>query len=189
MALIKKWAVEISKYQPNDFVSYDGTKITAAFSQGKVGMFVFGPWMFNDAVLKESKIEYELILNPAGKVKSGSSMGGWHFGIGADSQYKDQAWKCLEFLAKPEINASTVSALPPIYEAYNYAPYNDPKYKIFAEQLKTAELPNPPTPQLSEIAETWNKYFQRAVLKDMSPEDALAGAQKDIQAIFDKAGK
>jgi len=181
------WAKAMSKYQPNDFVSYDGAKITSSFAQGKIGMFVFGPWHYNDPILVEAKdLEYELITNPVGTVKSGASMGGWHIAMGANSKNKDEVWKVLEFLANPEINAKTTISIPPIFESYNYPPFNDAKYDIFAEQLKTAEVPNPPIPQLSKIAETWNNYFQRVILDDITIEEAIDGAGTDIQSILDE---
>ncbi|WP_273322848.1 ABC transporter substrate-binding protein [Vallitalea guaymasensis] len=181
------WAKEMSKYQPEDFVSYDGTKITSSFAQGKVGMFVFGPWHFHDPILIEAKdLEYELITNPVGTKKSGASMGGWHIAMGANSKYKDEVWKVLEFLSNPKINAKTATSIPPIYESYNYPPFNDEKYDIFAEQLKTAEVPNPPIPQLSKVAETWNNYFQRYILDDITLDEALKEASTDIQGILDK---
>ncbi len=181
------WAKEMSKYQPEDFVSYDGTKIMSSFTQGKIGMFVFGPWSYNDPILQAAtELDFELILNPVGTVKSGASMGGWHIAMGGNSKNKDEVWKVLEFLADPEINAKTATSIPPIYEAYNYPPFNDEKYDIFAEQLKTAEVPNPPIPALTMVAEKWNDYFQRYILDDILLEDMLEGAAKDIQKILDE---
>ncbi len=181
------WAKEMSKYQPEDFVSYDGTKVLTSFAQGNTGMFIFGPWNYNDPILQAATdLDYELILNPMGSVKSGASLGGWHIAMGGNSKNKDEVWKVLEFLADPEINAKTVVSTPAIFEAYNYPPYDDEKYDVFAEQLKTAEVPNPPILALNMVAEKWNDYFQRYILDDISLENAVEGAAKDIQKILDE---
>lgn len=180
------WSKERAQYQPVDFVRYDYPKIKQAFAKGKVGMYVFGPWNYDDSILFDAEdLDYELILIPKGSVKSGSAMGGWHLSIGADSDNKDEAWEVLEFLANPKINAKSIASMPPMNEAYNYPPFNDEKYDVFLEQLKTAELPNVSILQTTKIYEKWNNYFQRFILNDLSLEETIEGAVTDIQIILD----
>ena len=183
------WAIQMIPYQPTDFISYDGTQITSLFADGKVAMYVAGPWVFADPIFVDKGWSYTTIINPTGSVKSGSSMGGWHWGMGSMSEHKDEVWRVFDFLSRPEISARTVASLPPRFDAYDHAPYNDEKFGIFKQQLETASLPAPAIPELTEIAELWNKQFQAAMLGEKSIDDALATAQTDVQAVLDKRGE
>jgi multiple sugar transport system substrate-binding protein len=126
---------------------------------------------------------------PTGKVKSGSSMGGWMFGIGSGSKEKEAAWKFLQFLMEPDHLAKVCSALPVDTRAHKFAPFNDKKFDLFREQLKTAEYPAPPTAVYPETAEVFNRYFNEAMIGKLSPEEACKKANDEVQKYLDTLNK
>lgn len=181
------WAVELSKYGPKDWISYDTVKRRNAFAQGRVAMFEFGPWEYGDGTIDKSGVQYKLITCPTGLKGSGATLGGFTIAMDSQSKNKAETWSFLETMSLPEnIGAICHSDdMPVMKDAFNYPPFNDAKYKVFAEQMESATMIAPAIAQSTEVADIWNKYFQKAVLNNLSVDDALAGAQKDIQAILD----
>ena len=179
-----QWSVEMFQYMPHDYSITDGM-VREMVLQGKVAMMWFGPWEFK--FFEEASVmdDFGLTLMPKGSVKSGSSMGGWMLGINAKSAHKEAAKEFLAYVNTPETMAKMAHALPADSKAFEYPPFNDPKYQIFNEQFKTAEYPAPPTSVYPLTAEIFNSYYQKAVTGSMSPEEACKKANEEIQRELD----
>jgi multiple sugar transport system substrate-binding protein len=179
-----KWSKSMFQYMPKDYSIKDDMLREFMF-QDKVAMMWFGPWEFGffDKYLKQGKFGLSLI--PAGKVKSGSSMGGWMLGINSFSRNKDKAKEFLAYVNQPQVMAKMASSLPADSRSFQYPPFNDPKYRIFNEQFKTAEYPAPPTPVYPVSAEIFNSYYQKAVTGALSVEEACKRANAEIQKELD----
>lgn len=180
-----EWAKEMWQYMPKD-VSLASDMINEMFAQGRVAMTIFGPWnFFNIGQTIAYGEEFGLTIIP-GEMKSGSAMGGWMLGIGASGKNKDAVWELIERSLQPENLAKTVHALPSDSRSYDYAPFDDPRYQIFDKQMQTAELPQQPTPVFNQVAEVFNRYFNEAVLGELSPRDAMEAANSEIQRLLDE---
>lgn len=179
-----KWAQEMYKYMPKD-ANMDDNAVRALFAQGKVAMYWWGPWEYAMTLDKMNADDVGFSIMPTGKLKSGSSMGGWMFGIGSGSKKKDAAWTFVEYVNQPENMAKISSALPADSRAFQYPPFNDPKYQIFNEQFKTAEYPAPPTPVYPQTAEVFNKYFSQAMMGKITPEEACKKSNEEVQKYLD----
>jgi multiple sugar transport system substrate-binding protein len=179
-----KWSKSMFQYMPKDY-SIKDDMIRELLFQDKVAMMWFGPWEFQffDKYLKSGKFALSLI--PAGKAKSGSSMGGWMLGINSHSKNKELAKQFLAYVNHPQTLAKMASSLPADSKSFQYPPFNDPKYNIFMEQFKTAEYPAPPTTVYPVTAEIFNSYYQKAVTGALTPEDACNKANAEIQKQLD----
>lgn len=188
-----RWAAEMGKYMPNDMISYDNSMIEHAFAEGKFAMFTYGAWLldkdsFNEAV-QQYGTNYELILNPEGLAGSGSTSGGWFFGASPKSENLDAAWDFLKFMMDPRVNAVVCDALPPIPATYEYAPYNEPQYKIFKEQLQTSSLAVPAfVPEFNELVDLYGNNLIAAVLGEKDPETAAEDAAGAVNALLKETG-
>lgn len=185
MVNFMKWSKEMFQYMPKDYSIMDDMLREMMFQDQTCFMW-FGPWEFKffDEYLGQGK--FALTTMPAGNVKSGSSMGGWMLGINANSKNIEGAKDFLTYVNQPEVMAKMAHALPANSESFDYPPFNEPKYEIFNEQFKTAEYPAVPNEVYALCADIFNTYYQKAVTGDLSIEDALAGAQADIQKELDR---
>jgi ABC-type glycerol-3-phosphate transport system substrate-binding protein len=183
-----QWAKEMYQYMNKD-VNMDDHKVRSLFVQGKVAMYWWGPWEYDYTLARMNPGDVGFSTIPTGKVKSGSSMGGWMFGIGSGSKEKEAAWKFLQFLMEPDHLAKVCSALPVDTRAHKFAPFNDKKFDLFREQLKTAEYPAPPTAVYPETAEVFNRYFNEAMIGKLSPEEACKKANDEVQKYLDTLNK
>lgn len=179
-----KWCKEIFKYMPKD-PNMDDFAVRDMFVKGKIAMYWWGPWEFSAIEPNMDMKDVGFSIMPKGKVKSGSSMGGWMFGIGSGAKNKEAAWKFVEYMIKPENMAIVTGALPADRRALKYPPFNTKKYEIFNEQLKTAEYPAPPTPVYPQIAEVFNKYFNQAMVGKITPEQACEYSNIEAQKYLD----
>jgi multiple sugar transport system substrate-binding protein len=158
------------------------------FASGSAGMYIFGPWEYT--LIQDAAVDYELALIPAGPAgSSGSTSGGYQLAIGKGSKHADQAWEVLKFMTTdPEMMAKIGKlGLPTAPEAYNYAPFNEDKYAIFKEQLKTSSLPAPPVENYSEVVDKFNEYYEKVLFKNMSVEEAVKQAQVEVQKLLDRS--
>ncbi|WP_304942192.1 ABC transporter substrate-binding protein [Vallitalea guaymasensis] len=188
-----RWGKELGKYSPNDLISFDNSMIKDAFAAGKVAMYTFGAWMLSDEAfmqkLKDNNIKYDLILNPSGLAGNAASSGGWLFGIGSQSKNKKEAWELIKFVTEPEVNAVFTSALSPMLDSYDYAPFNEEKYQVFKEQLKTSQYGVPQfTPEFSAMVDIYGENFTACVLGEKEPEKAAKDAAKKINELLKEKG-
>jgi multiple sugar transport system substrate-binding protein len=176
---------------PEDFISYDGSKIFSLFCQGKLGMYIFGSWNITNADLAEAVkngLEYDLILNPKGTDHSGASQGGYHYAISSQTKYPELCWKVLEALSKPDAAAEicyTEGGLPCVLDSYKEEPFSNGLYDVIAEQIKTAEVPVPQISVTNEIVtEIWYNAWLSAMLGETTNEEALNSAYEEITGVL-----
>lgn len=188
-----EFSYELSKYGPEDFISYDGDKIRALFCQGKLAMYTYGSWNLTNAEIAEAVengLEYELITNPAGTSHSGASQGGYHYGISSQTKYPEVCWEIVKMFCEPDKAAQIsyyVGGLPTVLEAYNYEPFNSGIYDVVAEQILTAQVPIPQISVTNEIVcEIWYNAWLSAMLDEATIDDALALAQEEITEVLEE---
>lgn len=183
----------LSKFGPEDFISYDGDKIKSLFCQGKLAMYTYGSWNLTDATIAEAVengLEYDLITNPTGSSHSGASQGGYHYGISSQTKYPEICWEIVKMFCEPEKAAQLsyyAGGLPTVLEAYNYEPFNTGLYDVVAEQILSAQVPIPQISVTNEIVqELWFNAWMSAILDEVSIEDALAMGQEEITAVLEE---
>jgi multiple sugar transport system substrate-binding protein len=160
------------------------------FIQGKAAMKDNTTGGFNQMQDKmENPEDCGTFLYPAGSVKSGSALGGWLLGIGAGSTKKDAAWKYIDFITTPEIEAQFAISLPADSGAYQFPPFNGTKYDIFIEQMKTAEFAADLIPVFDQVAEVYNNYFNEILAGQRTVEEGLKECNQEVQKILNTVNK
>jgi multiple sugar transport system substrate-binding protein len=182
--------LELLKYMPANSLTMSENEGRAAFASGNVGMYIFGPWEYT-LLPEKLPFTYELIKIPAGSKESASTSGGYQLAIGKGSKNPQAAWQLLKYLTTDaEIMAlAGGTGLPTSSAAYNVAPFTDPKYNIFKEQLNTSYVPEIPVANLSEVVTEFDTYWKDLLYKKITVEEACVNAQKSVQALLDITNK
>lgn len=189
-----QWAADMGKYSPNDLISYDNAMIDNAFASGKTALYTFLPNKLTQVdfvkTLEETGTEYKLILNPSGLTGTNAAVsGGWLWGISPKSENREAAWEFINFYTDPEVNAFLCSGLPPVNDAYNYAPFNGPEYEVLKEQLKTSEMAvGTFTPEFNDLVDAYGQNLIAAILGEKDVDRAVENAEDQVNEILKEGG-
>jgi multiple sugar transport system substrate-binding protein len=166
-----------------------GFDITPAFVRGTHPMFFSGPWhmgLIDEAGGKGFENKWDIAKMPA-KESGTSWVGGGELVVFKQSENRETAWKFVEYLTQPEVQAKFYEEsadLPSNQEAWELPQLaDDPKLKIFGEQLQDAKTA-PPFPKWEEFATELNAKLDAAFTSDMDP----AAAVKEFQAAAEATG-
>jgi len=139
-----------------------------AFIEGKSAMTLAGPWYITILRKRLPEKDYLWGMTTVPKKKYGTSFfGGSNFVIFNSSKYKEAAWRFLEFLSRPENQASwfqAVSALPTVKDAWlEPTAFTHPRYmSIFKSQLRDVKT-FPPIPQIEIFTTALEKHIVHAI--------------------------
>jgi arabinogalactan oligomer/maltooligosaccharide transport system substrate-binding protein len=172
--------IKNAKGTPNVIMDSDGSKLDAAFKDGKVGFVFNGPWATDDYVeaLGADKLG---IVDPiaVGAGKFAPFLGTESLFLSANSQ-SEAAQAFLRFMARPETQAMlTVAGHIP---SNPNAEVHDPFIAAFLKQTASASyLPNEP-----EMGAVWTPAADM-ITKVIEGRLAPADAVKEACAAIDKA--
>ncbi|MHB1064729.1 MAG: sugar ABC transporter substrate-binding protein [Georgenia sp.] len=157
------------------------------FMAGTIGSFISGPWHIG--ILEETDpagmVNVGLAPLPAG-AQQASFIGGANLGVFKDAQNRDAAWKFVDWLSQPEVQAEwykTVNDLPSVTSAWDDPTIAGDKYlNVFGEQLKTAVAP-PSIPTWEEVASVIDTDLERLTKSGADPQEIATSIQKQAAAI------
>jgi len=162
-----------------------------AFTRGRVGFAISGPWMLRKLPASSPDLHFEVALMPrpaAGKGTPASFAGAEALGIFRGSRAKADALTLARFLVREEnampVYVATGNAFPAAVAAVEDTYFvSHPLDKVFVEQLKTAVAP-PVHPRWVEIEEILNGELEEAIYGKKSAEAALRSADARIAALL-----
>jgi multiple sugar transport system substrate-binding protein len=123
---------------------------------------------------------------PAGS--SVATLGGWHIGISKFSDDKQSAWEFVRYVASYETQKKLALELG--WNPGRRKLYEDPevlrKLPHFAELKEVFEnaLPRPTVPYYAQLSEIIQQHLNSMLAGSVSPEQALARAEKDAQKVI-----
>jgi multiple sugar transport system substrate-binding protein len=166
-----------------------GFDVTPAFVRGSHPMFFSGPWhmgLVEEAGGKGFEKKWDIAKMPA-KESGTSWVGGGELVVFKQSKNRETAWKFVEYLTQPEVQAKFYKEsadLPSNQEAWELPELaDDPKLELFGEQLEDAKTA-PPFPKWEQFATELNNKLDAAFTSDMDP----AAAAKEFQAAAEATG-
>lgn len=166
-----------------------GFDVTQGFVAGTHPMFFSGPWhlaLIEDQGGEEMEGKWDVAMMPE-KENRTSFVGGGDLVVFEDSEEKEAAWKFVEYLSRPDVQAEwfeLTGAVPTVEAAWDELG-DDEKLALFGEQLEEAEAP-PTIPEWEEVAaEAINTEMEKAVLGEISPEEAAAAMQEKADGIVE----
>lgn len=152
--------------------------------------------MSADASVSKIKPE-QLGLAPLPTARSGgrssSGLGGWNLMINADSEKPDEAWTFIEYLSAPERQRERAlqgGYLPTIKDLYDDAEILEevPVAALGKEAIKNVRS-RPASPFYYDISISISERFHAALTGSISPEEAAATLQRDLEKILARAEK
>jgi multiple sugar transport system substrate-binding protein len=120
-----------------------------------------------------------------------STLGGWSFMINAQSDLQEEAWEFIKFMTAPEqliTNAKVGSKLPVRKSLYEDPEVLDnvPVARLGKEAIIDNSRPRPVSPYYSDVSLELAEQLNASLSGDISPEDAVATLQEDLQQIVDQ---
>ncbi len=155
----------------------------AAFVDGSAPMMISGPYEIGNlekAGGAEFVDKYGVATLP--KDKSATSfVGGSNLAVFKESANRDAAWKLVQWLSQPEVQAKWYEAtgdLPSVESAWKQGVLaDDPKLSLFGEQLKDTNSP-PSVPTWTQVSAAADTQVEQIVKAGKDPAQAL----KELQA-------
>ena len=190
-AVLDIWKNLIDKgYASRDVLSLGQWDSTGAFNSGNAAMAVSGPWEI-DRMVEDAKFDWGVALLPT--IKEGdqrsSALGGFNWGIMANTKHPDEAFRLLEYYVSQEDRIfpefGNLPARGDIVLPITGVEKKDAALKVFQEQLQFAQ-PRGPHPEWQKISKAIYDAEQQALTGQMSSVDALNQAQSTIDGIFHK---
>ena len=176
------------KLASQDVLSVGQWDSTGFFNNGQAAMAISGPWELN-RMSEDAAFEWGVALLPieAEGGQRASALGGFDWGISAQTQHPDEAFRLLEFFYSQEhrffpefssIPARSDIELPP-----TGVELKDAALEVFQEQLKYA-APRGPHPEWQKISKAIYDAMQSALTGQMPSQAALDQAQTTIEGII-----
>jgi multiple sugar transport system substrate-binding protein len=190
-----RFMLELGKYAPQGYASFNASEVSAHLLQGTAAMSINWPaWIgaFNDA--EKSKVLGKMSFGalPRAKAEGRAEIGNWLIGIPRGSRNADAAFEFLLWAtAADQMKKSALIGNPPTRRSV----FNDAallsKFPAYPAQLRSLETskPRPRTPQWNEIENVFGIFLSRANSGDMTAEDAMNSANEEIAKIVDRNRK
>jgi len=121
--------------------------------------------------------------------RSSTTGGGSGYGISAFSRNKDLAWEVLQIYGSPEVEFEFAKEIHLMAFTRKSVALNPeylemmPEAEIFLEQLKY-NYSRPKFPQYAEFSAILQRQIHRALLREVSPKEALDEAQQQIMELI-----
>ncbi|MGH9969114.1 MAG: ABC transporter substrate-binding protein [Pyrinomonadaceae bacterium] len=187
-----KFMLELGKYSPPGYASFNADEVGAHLLQGTAAMSINWPaWIssFNDPAKSRVIGKLEFTTLPGARNPGRAEIGNWLIAIPRDSKNKDAAFEFLLWATSAEqMRRSALRGNPPTRRSL----FNDPelvaKFPAYPAQLRSLESsrPRPRTPHWNEIENVFGIYLSKANSGELSPEDAMNLANVEIGKILER---
>ena len=165
--------------------------LLTAFESGHFPAFISGPWMISQLETSKPGLNgrWATARLPGGERRA-SFMGGCNLVMFRNSGNKPLAWKFMEFLSTPEMQARWYEIsgdLPANRKAWNAASLaGNKKLSPFRKELETAKAP-PQIPEWESVAAAIDDAVEEALYGKTEPSAAREKLSADIAGILKKS--
>jgi multiple sugar transport system substrate-binding protein len=190
-----KFMIELGKYSPPGYASFNADEVGAHLLQGTAAMSINWPaWISSFSDRAKSKVigKMEFGQLPAAKNAGRAEIGNWLIAIPRDSRNAQAAFDFLLWATSAEqIKLSAQRGNPPTRKSV----FNDPqliaRFPSYPAQLRSLEgsRPRPRTPLWNEIENAFGIYLSKANSGELPAEEAMNQANEEIKKIVARSGK
>jgi len=187
-----KMMIELGKYSPPGYASFNADEVGMHLLQGTAAMSINWPvWIskFNDAT-KSKVIDKMTFTTLPGAAKNGQAeIGNWLVAIPKDSHKAEAAMDFLLWATSAEqMKLSAQRGNPPTRKSLFHDPTLVTRFPSYPAQLKSLESsrPRPRTPQWNEIENAFGIFLSKANSGELSPEEAMNQANAEIEKIIQR---
>ena len=185
--------LELGKYSPPGYVSFNASEVGAHMLQGTAAMSINWPaWLSSFSDPSKSKVigKMEFTTLPSADKPGQAEIGNWLIAIPRDSQNVEAAMDFLLWATSAEqMKRSAERGNPPTRKSLFRDPELLAKYPTYPTQLRSLESsrPRPRTPYWNEIENAFGIFLSKANSGELSPADAMNQANAEIEKILQRA--
>lgn len=162
------------EYGPDGAVARDVEDAFALFTDEKAAIFFYGEWGQDTIAARSPDLNYGVALLPV--PEGGTSVGcfgGFNLGVSSNSDNKDLAWEFLQYVSGVDKQKEVTMLTPANRDAATeYLDTRRQYADVIYQQLDQARF-RPLIPNYPDFADAQRVILDRALLGDVSPEQAL----------------
>lgn len=187
-----KFMLELGRYSPPGYASFNADDIGAHLLQGTAAMSIEWPaWItsFNDP--RKSRVigKMEFTNLPDGRQPGHAEIGNWLIAIPREAKNREAAFDFLLWATSAEqMKRSALRGNPPTRKSVFKDPELLSKFPVYPVQLRSLESsrPRPRTPLWNEIENAFGIYLSKANSGELTPEAAMNQANAEIARILER---
>ena len=187
-----KFMLELGKYSPPGYASFNADEVGAHLLQGTAAMSINWPaWIgsFNDPAKSKVIGKMAFTTLPGARKTGQAEIGNWLIAIPKDAQNPEAAIDFLLWATSAEqMKQSAKRANPPTRKSLFQDSELVAKFPSYPAQLKSLETsrPRPRTPQWNEIENAFGIFLSKANSGELSAEEAMNQANAEIEKIIQR---
>jgi multiple sugar transport system substrate-binding protein len=187
-----KFMLELGRYAPPGYASFNADEVSAHLLQGTAAMSINWPaWIspFSDPARSKVIGKMEFTTMPGAAQPGRAEIGNWLIGIPRDARRVDAAFDFLVWATSAEqMKRSALRGNPPTRKSVFTDPDLLAKFPVYPAQLRSLESsrPRPRTPLWNEIENAFGIFLSKANSGEISPEDAMNQANSKIAEIIER---
>ena len=188
-----QFMLELGKYSPPGYASFNADEVSAHLLQGTAAMSINWPaWISAFSNPAKSKVlgKIEFTTLPAALKPGQAEIGNWLIAIPRYSQNAEPAMDFLLWATSAEqMRRSAERGNPPTRKSLFQDPQLVAKFPAYPAQFRSLETsrPRPRTPQWNEIENAFGIFLSKANSGELSPADAMNQANAEIEKILQRA--
>ncbi|MFY9555951.1 MAG: ABC transporter substrate-binding protein [Blastocatellia bacterium] len=187
-----RFMIELGKYAPPGYASFNASEVSAYLLQGTAAMSINWPaWIsaFNDPAKSKVVGKMNFGVMPGAKAEGRAEIGNWLIAIPRGSRNPDAAFDFLLWAtAAEQMKKSALTGNPPTRLSVFTDPELLSKFPSYPAQLRSLETskPRPRTPQWNEVENIFGIFLSRANSGELTAEDAMNQANAEILKIVER---
>ena len=188
-----QFMIDLGKYSPPGYASFNADDVGAHLLQGTAAMSINWPaWISSFSDQTKSKVIGKMAFTTLpGAEKSGQAeIGNWLIAIPRDSHNAEAAVDFLLWATSAEqMKRSAQRGNPPTRKSLFQDPELVAKYPAYPAQLRSLESsrPRPRTPYWNEIENAFGIFLSKANSGDLTSAEAMNQANAEIEKILQRA--
>ncbi len=185
-----KFMLELGKYAPPGYVSFNADEVAAHLLQGTAAQSINWPaWIpaFRDPAKSKVIGKVEITTVPGQKRPGQAEIGNWLLAIPLGARNKEAAFDFILWVtSKEQMRKSALRGNPPTRESIFNDPELQAKFPSYPVQLKSlaTSRPRPRTPLWNEIENAFGIFLSKANSGELTPEEAMNRANEEIARII-----
>ncbi len=187
-----EFMIQLGKYSPPGYVSFNADDVGAHLLQGTAAMSINWPaWISSFSDPSKSKVigKMEFTTLPAGQNPGQAEIGNWLIAIPQESRNAEAAVDFLLWATSAEqMKRSALRGNPPTRKSLFKDPELVAKYPAYPAQLRSLESsrPRPRTPYWNEIENAFGIFLSKANSGELTAAEAMNQANAEIEKILQR---
>ena len=188
-----EFMIELGKYAPAGYASFNADEVGAHLLQGTAAMSINWPaWISSFSDQAKSKVigKMEFTTLPGAQKPGQAEIGNWLIAIARDSQNAEDAIDFLLWATSAEqMKRSAQRGNPPTRKSLFRDAELIAQHPAYPAQLRSLESsrPRPRTPYWTEIENAFGIFLSKANSGTLSPAEAMNQANAEIEKILQRA--